>query len=144
VATARNDGDPPDPGFAARIDAHRRRRPGTWTTVEAGAELVSVLATVEGSALVDALGTWVAAVPGFAVDVASLCQVLRSRNGSTVIVSEEVGLGVHPFTELGGRFRDVMGEVNRAVADVAEEVVLVMAGRAVHLERPAAGPTREA
>ena len=46
-----------------------------------------------------------------------------------MVVSEEVGLGVHPSTELGRRFRDALGDVNQAVAAVADEVLLVVAGR---------------
>jgi adenosyl cobinamide kinase/adenosyl cobinamide phosphate guanylyltransferase len=136
VATASTGSDPPDPDFAARIEAHRRRRPPDWMTVEAGADLVDVLAQLQGSALVDALGTWVVARADFEVDALGLCSVLRSRRGSTVVVSDEVGLGVHPYTEVGGRFRDVMGSLNRAVADVADQVILVVAGRALRLEPP--------
>jgi adenosyl cobinamide kinase/adenosyl cobinamide phosphate guanylyltransferase len=137
VATATTAGDPPDPDFEARIAAHRRRRPPSWATVEAGADLIGVLAGVEGTVLVDALGTWVAASPGFEVDTPGLCSALRDRKSSTVVVSEEVGLGVHPFTETGGRFRDAMGLLNRAVAEVADEVVLVVAGRVLRLDPPA-------
>jgi adenosylcobinamide kinase/adenosylcobinamide-phosphate guanylyltransferase len=136
VATATIGGDPPDPEFAARIEAHRSRRPPSWATVEAGADLVGVLAGVEGSVLVDALGTWVAANPGFDVDTSGLCAVLRARKAATVLVSEEVGLGVHPFTEVGGRFRDAMGLLNRAVAEVADDVLLVVAGRVLRLDPP--------
>jgi adenosyl cobinamide kinase/adenosyl cobinamide phosphate guanylyltransferase len=136
IATATAGGDPPDPEFAARIAVHRSRRPLSWATVEAGNDLIGVLAGVEGSVLVDALGTWVAATPGFEVDAPGLCAVLQARKASTVVVSEEVGLGVHPFTETGGRFRDAMGLLNRAVAQVADEVVLVVAGRVLRLDPP--------
>ena len=53
-----------------------------------------------------------------------------------MIVSDEVGLGVHPSTEVGRRFRDVLGDVNTAVADAAGEVLLVVAGRVLPLVRP--------
>jgi adenosylcobinamide kinase / adenosylcobinamide-phosphate guanylyltransferase len=137
VATASTAGDR-DPEFAARIAAHRRRRPSSWTTVEAGADLAGVLARAEGTVVVDALGTWVAGLPEFAVDAEGLCAILRARKaqGSTVVVSDEVGLGVHPYTTAGGRFRDVMGSLNRAVADVADEVLLIVAGRALRLDAP--------
>ena len=49
-----------DPDLAARIEAHRTRRPAGWRTVEAGAELPAVLRSVAGPVLVDALGPWVA------------------------------------------------------------------------------------
>jgi adenosyl cobinamide kinase/adenosyl cobinamide phosphate guanylyltransferase len=136
IATATAGGDPPDPEFTARIAAHRSRRPPSWATLEAGNDLIGALAAVEGSVLVDALGTWVAATPGFEVDTPALCTVLQARKASTVVVSEEVGLGVHPFTEAGGRFRDAMGLLNRAVAEVADEVVLVVAGRVLRLDSP--------
>ena len=49
-------------------------------------------------------------------------------------MSEEVGLGVHPSTEAGRHFRDALGELNRAVADIADEVLLVIAGRVLPLD----------
>ena len=121
-----------DEAIADRIAAHRVRRPAGWRTVEAGAELVAALAAAEGTALVDSLGTWVAACD-MAPDIAGLCTTLQERPGDTVLVSEEVGLGVHPPTELGVRFADAVGAVNRAVADLADDVRLVVAGRVLHL-----------
>ena len=134
VATARVDAA--DPDHAARVDAHRARRDPRWTTVEAGTDLVDVLAALPGSVLVDSLGTWVTSTPDLIADGVTLAAVLRDRAGDTVIVSEEVGLGVHPSTELGRRFRDALGDVNRAVAAVADEVLLVVAGRTLPLGRP--------
>lgn len=128
-----------DADFAARVAAHRARRPSTWRTVEAGADLVGALHHLEPSAtvLVDALGTWVGAQPDLVVDVDALLAAL-ARPGPTVVVSDEVGLGVHPSSELGRRFRDVLGDVNRAVAAVADEVLLVIAGRVLPLDPPPA------
>jgi adenosyl cobinamide kinase/adenosyl cobinamide phosphate guanylyltransferase len=61
---------------------------------------------------------------------------LRGRSGDTVVVSEEVGLGVHPSSEVGRKFRDVLGTANQAVAELADRVLLVVAGRVLPLERP--------
>lgn len=133
VATAvpaDDDGD-----FAGRIAAHRERRPTTWATVEAGAELIHHLPRLLGTALVDSLGTWVAHHDDFAVDTAALVVALVARAGDTIVVSEEVGLGVHPATAVGRHFRDVLGSLNQAVADAADEVLLVVAGRVLSLER---------
>ena len=146
-ATARRLGDrvtfvatgvagPGDVDMAERIDAHRRRRPAGWPTVEAGDGLVEALSAVDGPVLLDALGTWVARQPGFEVDVDELCRALKSRRGDTVVVSEEVGLGVHPASDAGRRFRDALGVVNQRVAALADEVYLVMAGRVLALGPP--------
>jgi adenosyl cobinamide kinase/adenosyl cobinamide phosphate guanylyltransferase len=131
-----------DPAFAARIAAHRARRPASWVTVEAGAGLAGAIGQVAGdhTVLVDSLGTWVAAHPDFSVDAAGLCAGLTARSAPVVVVSEEVGLGVHPYSEAGGRFRDALGLVNQAVAAAATEVWLVVAGRGLRLDPlPAVG-----
>lgn len=139
LATATVAGD--DADHRARVAAHRARRDPSWATIEVGRGLLDALESVEGSVLVDSLGTWVtacwASLPGGPdPDVEVLCSVLRARTGDTVLVSEEVGLGVHPSSELGRRFRDVMGTVNAAVAEVADEAYLVVAGRLLALDRP--------
>jgi adenosyl cobinamide kinase/adenosyl cobinamide phosphate guanylyltransferase len=130
-------GTPTDPDMAARIATHRARRPEAWTTVEAtGSDLPGVLDTVAGPALVDSLGTWVASFADLDPDPAGLCTVLRRRAGreaATILVSEEVGLGVHAPTAAGRRFADSLGDLNRAVAGVADAVLLVVAGRALPL-----------
>ncbi len=124
-----------DTDFAARIAVHRSRRPATWTTVEAGAALTEHLRGIEGTAVVDSLGTWVAHHDTFDVDTAALIDAITRRSGDTIVVSEEAGLGVHPATEVGRRFRDTLGTLNHAVADAADEVLLVVAGRVLPLER---------
>lgn len=126
---------PPDAGMAERIARHRARRSPDWATRELGLgeSLAQVLETLEGIVLVDALGTWVAGAPEFAVDVAALCSALLHRTGPTVVVSDEVGLGVHPSTPIGRRFREALGPVNEAVAAVADAVWLVVAGRVLAL-----------
>lgn len=128
-----------DDEMAARIAAHRSRRPPQWTTVECGADLVGAIRDLSGDGapvLVDSLGTWVAATDDLDAEVAGLLDALTRRAGDTVVVSEEVGLGVHPASEAGRRFRDVLGEVNRAVAGIADDVLLVVAGRVLPLQRP--------
>jgi adenosylcobinamide kinase / adenosylcobinamide-phosphate guanylyltransferase len=123
-----------DEDMAGRIARHRARRPADWRTEEVGAGLVDGLERVAGTVLVDSLGSWVAACD-MAPDVEALVQVLCRRAGDAVLVSEEVGLGVHPPTALGVRFRDAVGEVNAAVAEVADDVRLVVAGRGLRLDR---------
>ena len=125
---------PDDPDLAARVRAHQARRPASWRTCECGAALPETLTALTGPALVDSLGTWVAQRPGFAVDTAALVAALRHRAGPTVVVTEEVGLAVHPPSEAGRRFADTLGALNTAVADVADQALLVVAGRVVRLD----------
>lgn len=133
---ATGDAAPGDVDMAARIAAHRDRRPASWTTVEADDVAAAVDGAKRGTVLVDSLTTWVARAPGFSVDVEGLCRALSARAGDVVLVSDEVGLGVHPSTEAGRAFRDALGLVNQAVAATADEVVLVVAGRVLALGSP--------
>jgi adenosylcobinamide kinase/adenosylcobinamide-phosphate guanylyltransferase len=124
-----------DPDLSDRVARHRQRRPADWRTVEAGLDLADVLDRLTGSVLLDSLGPWVAAHgEGAPVDAEALCGALMRRSGATVVVSEEVGLGVHPSSEAGRHFRDDLGSLNHAVAAVADQVFLVVAGRALLLD----------
>jgi len=127
---------PGDSDFAGRIASHRARRPAAWATVEEPCAVPEVLARLHGVVLLDALGTWIANDLG--ADIDALVKALVQRPGDTVVVSEEVGLGVHPPTELGRLFADRLGEANRRVAEVADRCLLVVAGRVIDL--PAANP----
>ena len=117
-----------DADFARRIAEHRRRRPATWATLECGAALVEALAGLEGTVVVDALGTWLAAHDDFEVDAKALLDALDARSGDSIVVSDEVGLGVHPESAVGRAFRDALGRLNQAVAARADTVLLVVAG----------------
>ncbi len=137
-----------DAELEARVAAHRRRRDPAWVTLEAGDDLAGLIGTLRGTVLVDSLGPWVAAIAtgtggsrsGDGADGASLCDALRTRAGDTVVVSDEVGMSVHPSTEEGRRFQDTLGAVNRTVSAAADRVYLVVAGRPLAL--PAMGPPR--
>jgi adenosyl cobinamide kinase/adenosyl cobinamide phosphate guanylyltransferase len=127
------DGDMPDSDMAGRVALHRSRRPPTWTTVET-ADPAAAIRAAPGTVLLDSLTTWVASAAAFSVDTTALCRALADHDGDTIVVSDEVGLGVHPSTESGRRFRDALGLVNQAVAAVAGEVLLVVAGRTLRLD----------
>lgn len=130
-----------DPAWAARVAAHRARRPSPWETVEVGAggDLAAALGAATGVVLVDSLGTWLAGLPAFGgeTDVAApLLRAFDARRATgrpTVLVSEEVGLGVHPSSAAGQQFRDALGALNRTLADTADQVLLVVAGRVLPL-----------
>ncbi|TMK81832.1 MAG: adenosylcobinamide kinase/adenosylcobinamide phosphate guanyltransferase, partial [Actinobacteria bacterium] len=98
-----------------------------------GPTLAAAVADAHGTVLLDSVTTWLAAAPGFEVDADALCTALAKRGGDTVVVSDEVGLGVHPSTEAGNRFRDALGLLNQQIAVCADDVFLVVAGRTLSL-----------
>jgi adenosylcobinamide kinase / adenosylcobinamide-phosphate guanylyltransferase len=135
-----------DDDLDARIDRHRAERPADWSTVEEPTELLHTLvAHPRGPMIVDCLTLWVSNLlhrgddPEAIVDAAlAFADVARSRVDTTIVVSNEVGLGVHPEHELGRVFRDVLGSVNQCVARSADRALLMVAGLAVPLTDPRA------
>jgi nicotinate-nucleotide--dimethylbenzimidazole phosphoribosyltransferase len=130
-----------DPELSERVAAHRARRDPSWETVDAPEDLGALLRTLRGTVLVDSLGPWVARLRHDVVvdtHLAALGLALEDRVGDTVLVSDEVGLSVHPSQAQGRRFRDQLGTLNRALSMLADKAYLVVAGRAIEL--PPEGP----
>jgi adenosylcobinamide kinase/adenosylcobinamide-phosphate guanylyltransferase len=132
-------GEAGDEEMAARIEQHRAERPATWRTVEEPVELERALVEVPPgtTAIVDCLSLWVANVfeshPVEAL-AESAARSAAAREGLTIAVSNEVGLGIVPDNALARRYRDVLGRVNATWAALADEVYLVVAGRRLRLE----------
>ena len=133
VATARAlDGD-----MAGRIARHRAERPTQWTTIEEPYEVPAACrdaARAHDLVVVDCVTVWVSNLMERGDDDAlvlaaadTLAKLMRERLVSIVLVSNEVGEGVHPPTELGRRFRDLLGLVNQRLAAAADRVTLMVA-----------------
>jgi adenosylcobinamide kinase / adenosylcobinamide-phosphate guanylyltransferase len=136
-----------DADMAERIEQHRRARPAGWTTVEAPRELVAALQDAPNDALlvVDCLSLWVANVMETGWEAGRIEEAARAaaaylskRPAASVVVSNEVGLGIVPATELGRTYRDVLGRVNGVFAAAADSAQLIVAGRALELGAPPA------
>jgi nicotinate-nucleotide--dimethylbenzimidazole phosphoribosyltransferase len=153
VATARESTS--DDAWAARVAAHRARRPEGWPTEELGgsperaaaperlAELLTG-AKPEDAILVDDLGNWLTAVYDAAGDwsdptaaegpIGALADAVRTcAAGLVVLVGPEVGLSVLPATEAGRTFADATGLLNQRVAAACDGVALVVAGEVTWL-----------
>lgn len=135
-------GEARDEEMAARIERHRAERPQDWSTLEVPVDLTRALAEAPEDAcvVVDCLTLWTSnaleagwsdeAVERAAGELAGLA---AARSAPTLVVSNEVGLGIVPDTPLGRRYRDVHGRVNAVVAAAAERALLVVAGRTLEL-----------
>jgi adenosylcobinamide kinase/adenosylcobinamide-phosphate guanylyltransferase len=135
-----------DPSWAARVSAHKARRPAWWITDETG-DLARLLAEPGPPLLVDALGTWLTGAmdrarawedaPGWRTrtegEVDAVVAAWRQARRRVVAVGEEVGWGIVPVEPGAAAFREVLGDLVRRLAAESERVVLVVAGRVVEL-----------
>lgn len=132
-----------DDEMAERIARHRAERPEGWTTVE---EPVDVVAAVRGlprgsTVIVDCLALWLnnLMVRGddeqSVVDHAdALGRWAAAYDGSVIVVTNEVGLGIVPMHALSRDYRDRLGRMNATVAGHADLAQLVVAGRTLTLD----------
>lgn len=139
VATA----EPRDDDMAERIRAHRAARPSGWETVESP---LGLLETVDGIAdgafvILDCLTLWVSnaleagtSPDEIVAEASAVAAALTARSTPSVVVSNEVGLGVVPANALARSYRDLLGRVNTAFAQRAARSYLVVAGRGLPLE----------
>jgi adenosylcobinamide kinase / adenosylcobinamide-phosphate guanylyltransferase len=137
-----------DEEMAARIARHRVERPASWHTLEVPTALPSALTALEGDTdvvIVDCLNLWVANLlhkrpelsdSDLGAEAGQLEAAIRDARYSLILVSNEVGWGVHPETALGRRFRDALGLVNQAAARAADEVLLMVAGCPMVVKSP--------
>ena len=135
IATAK----PSDEEMRMRIERHRQTRPHQWETREVPLDLdaaISDLHDRDQLAIIDCLTVYLANVMSKVASdealiqeyVNRLCGALKQTKSSVILVSNEVGSGVHPPTELGRRYCDLLGELNQRVAALADNVVLMVAG----------------
>ncbi|MFD9444850.1 bifunctional adenosylcobinamide kinase/adenosylcobinamide-phosphate guanylyltransferase [Streptomyces sp. NPDC060006] len=139
-----------DGEWAARVHAHRERRPGSWRTTET-CDLVPVLKEDGPPVLIDCLSLWLTDAMDSAgawdddewagggeralrARVEELTAAVRETRRTVVAVSNEVGSGIVPATPSGRRYRDELGRLNTAFATECEHVLLVVAGQALTLK----------
>lgn len=134
-----------DEELAERIRNHRVERPSGWKTIEEEHDLASAVAVADGSmtVVIDCLTLWVSNLlhrgdGADAVDHAcrNAIEVVTSRSGLTIAVTNEVGLGIVPADSSVRTYRDALGRVNQAWVSAADHALFLVAGRAIPLHDP--------
>jgi adenosylcobinamide kinase/adenosylcobinamide-phosphate guanylyltransferase len=144
-------GPVPDPStdeeWATRVATHRAQRPASWQTIET-VEIAAALRTLRPPFLIDCLGTWLTAVidslgtwdqpladweADFHDQLSDLVDAWRSCAGPVVAVTNEVGWGLVSEYRSGRVFTDLLGRVNQELAAASDDVILLVAGRPLHL-----------
>ncbi|MBF04560.1 MAG: adenosylcobinamide kinase/adenosylcobinamide phosphate guanyltransferase [Flavobacterium sp.] len=132
VATARNwDGD-----FQKRIDRHQKDRDEHWINIEKEKHL-SEIDFSEKVALIDCVTLW---LTNFFVDTKNdveaclelakkeIEHILKQKDITVIIITNEIGMGVHAATHIGRKFTELQGWMNQYLAKKADKVVLMVSG----------------
>ncbi len=135
-----------------RIARHRSQRNPAWKTVECYRDLAPslrydlsdygyvlldcVTIMVSNFMVLDAGVDWDSAGIDAAdrieqvimKEISAFLDMARDFHGKTLIVSNELGMGIVPPTPLGRYYRDIAGKMNQVIAGVADEVYLMVSG----------------
>jgi len=126
-----------DDEMEKRIVNHRRERGQEWNTFEEPLEIPSLIRRIgptHGVVLIDCLTLWVSNIMMRALSPdryeEDLVDALSAPVGAplTLIVSNEVGLGLVPESPMGREYRDNLGRLNARVAAAATDVYFLAAG----------------
>lgn len=138
VATARKW----DADFQNRIDRHQQERDERWTNIEEEKYLSKIDFTGK-VALIDCVTLW---LTNFFTDhqydvnlsleeaKKEFLSIANQENATLIIVTNEIGMGVHAETHIGRKFTELQGWMNQFLASNADEVVLMVSGIPVRIK----------
>ncbi|PWU04441.1 MAG: adenosylcobinamide kinase/adenosylcobinamide phosphate guanyltransferase [Bacteroidetes bacterium] len=124
-----------DEDFKLRVDRHKSSRDDRWVNIEEQRN-VSELALDNKVAVVDCVTLWLSnffSDHKYQIDP-SLNSIRKEIDGMTtknttyIIITNEIGMGVHAETEIGRKFTDLQGWANQYIASVAHKVILMVSG----------------
>ncbi len=125
-----------DEEMKERIEKHKRRRGDDWVTYEEPIKIPDVLKTIEGRyrlVVIDCLTLWLSNLMKADLNIETeighfISSLVTCHSSLIFIVSNEVGMGIVPENEMARRFRDMAGFLNQGVAEIADEVYMIVAG----------------
>ncbi|ANG62069.1 bifunctional adenosylcobinamide kinase/adenosylcobinamide-phosphate guanylyltransferase [Marinobacterium aestuarii] len=126
-----------DTELAERVRRHQADRPADWRLVEAPIALAAALDPLLQAGycvLVDCLTLWLTNLlllecdETLQAELDALDALLARVDGSLIMVSNEVGLGIVPMGALSRRFQDQTGWLHQRMAAICDRVTLSVAG----------------
>ncbi len=127
-----------DEEMTARIEFHRETRPSEFQTVEEPVQVVAALERMTHRAdivVLDCLTLWVSNLmqlhdddEPILTEADRLAKILKISSFASIVVTDEVGMGIVPEHPMARRYRDLLGWTNQKIASVADDVLLMVAG----------------
>ncbi|GGB08025.1 bifunctional adenosylcobinamide kinase/adenosylcobinamide-phosphate guanylyltransferase [Puia dinghuensis] len=124
-----------DADFRQRVDRHRHDRDERWSLLEEE-KFLSRLSLAGKTAVIDCVTLW---ITNFFADLRAdidaclaACEQeiegLLQQDAVLLVISNEIGMGMHADTEAGRKFTDLQGWVNQSLAAKADEVIFMVSG----------------
>ena len=119
-----------------RIIKHKKRRKDKWNEFESYLNLVDVINQTDNKngspRLVDCLTMWINNLIfeklNVEQEIDKLVKCIKVQKSPLIMVTNELGLGVIPDNKLSRAFLDINGDLNKMIANIADEVYVVISG----------------
>ncbi|WP_347838194.1 bifunctional adenosylcobinamide kinase/adenosylcobinamide-phosphate guanylyltransferase [uncultured Draconibacterium sp.] len=130
-----------DEDFHNRVKRHQSDRGEQWTTIEEEIE-ISKHDLVGKTVLLDCVTLWLTNIFYHNEnDVDSSLEIAKlewdnfiNQDMDLFVVSNELGMGIHPENEIARKFADLQGWMNQYIAQNANEVILMVSGVPVQVK----------
>lgn len=124
-----------DEDFQSRVDRHISERDERWTTLEEEKYLSTVIPH-NSVVVIDCVTLW---LTNFYMDteynhlealelVKKEIVLLQNCNATLIVISNEIGMGVHAETKIGRKFTELQGWVNQEFGKIADKATLLVSG----------------
>ncbi len=124
-----------DKDFSKRVECHENDRNNHWTTIESEKEIARHLEDKK-TYVMDCVTLW---LTNFYVDTKNDIEtclelakkeidLIQKADATTIIISNEIGMGLHAQTEVGRKFTELQGWVNQYIAERADKATFMVSG----------------
>ena len=127
-----------DEEMVQRIENHKKVRGPEWQTIEEPVEIVNKIKEYGGEGrviLIDCLTLWLYNLlmrwdndSRIIDETGKLINTIKQNPTSSILVSNEVGMGIVPGDPLSRRYRDLLGAMNQRIAEALDTVIFMVSG----------------
>lgn len=130
-----------DTDFRERVDRHISERDHRWTTLEEEKE-ISTIIPEKAVVVIDCVTLW---ITNFYMDyeydiqkclvlIKEQIELLKQTDATLIIISNEIGMGVHAETKIGRKFTELQGWVNQEIAAISDKATFMVSGLPMQLK----------
>jgi len=130
-----------DEDFKKRVERHQSDRDETWTTIEEEKEL-SKAVPLNSVVVIDCVTLWLTNlyidfdnnVEKSLAYAKNEIEKLSRLNSDIIIISNEIGMGVHAQTLVARKFTELQGWINQFIANKASKATFMVSGLPINLK----------
>lgn len=124
-----------DEDFDERVKRHKEERDERWTTIEEEKHLGKL--NLDGKvAVIDCVTLWLTnffydnkfGVEKSLAEAKAEFDLLKKQKATIIIISNELGMGVHAQTKMGRKFVELQGWMNQYLATGSDKAIFMVSG----------------